>query len=1086
MLLEEALAGSGRGSGSGIGNNNNNNNNSNGRMDFLLSPHDAALALLSFLRDELPAGGTVAERRFVGLFPLIVDRVFGEWNAAPSSPSPSVSSPSTTSSPATSSSGGGTTTTPDYRHGEGGWLGRRSAPAVQARRRPPDGGASPSRSPASSSFSSSSSYALEEDPIVRLLRAPPPASSSSTDDDDDDDGRGRRRYAPPTLIDALDAESRRRPDALFGFPLAALSRVAPPTVEAWRAFFLAGWSEMEERGGGGSSAAAAAAGGGGLAGKENAARMLELFLGPRDQPGLRDHFRRLHHLERQQAQPRRGGGFGGQSSPPPTAHSFVGGGRGGATPTKYSSPDPRTPSHGTAARNNADAPGPRLELTMLEYYLLLFVRFPLSNTTWTSVAGGGGPTAKTTNAVGVALATTPSPFYGRRVYRHLFAGYLNWYLPHGRDRGGGGGGGRRPAAAASSGPATPGAIPGASDTRPPASLAFFRDRESELFLRLLIELWIEGPNVAPTTSDAVSRRRRVRSSSSSSREGGTIGDDLVTLRDSLELARPVPNVVVVAPPSEVMIGVLTLVRHLVSDVSVREMVHEASVALQRRQREEREGDGGDSGGGGGWDGPSGDGRDDVPWPLPPALTVAQPSAYNYIRLGLACGAIHDRSSMFHGALEAWLAWLEPWNYVLKRRAAPVVAPGGSDEESPGPGGSAGEFLRNAAASVSSRRRVEYHPAYRQPKPTSPSEYDPRWESYVVCNAHYYTVPLAIFLRRARELDFSSSDEYPRSLALVQRVLRVYSRGVVNVLNGVMNPRRRADALTTLLFERHGRNMDAYCPPTTKLIDCQPDVTNLLEELYGQYRKRRAGMDILDRMEAKLNALFEGKMGGEEAALENILVQVRCLVQLPLDYQVLPDEDIVSRGLWRFLGLGAKGSTDINSDNSSLTVRGPDGKLTDLGRQELRAGLCKCDPVLTYIGDPMLSRVRSYEIPALVELTVWMSTYLNNNLHLQLTAPPPSPGMYFDDDDVLQKRFREMKQYEEAKLRINLRFLADRRTLVALLVIFFALSCDRPSWTRPSSGLHGLFSRAATEGTSRRGIDSRAGGRSTPRSRRRGG
>ena len=1079
MLLEEALAGSGSGSG-----NNSNNGNINGRRDLLLSPHDAALALLSFLRDELPAGGTVAERRFVGLFPLIVDRVFGEWNAdpypppPPSSSSPSASSPSTTSSPATSSSGGGTTT-PDYRHGEGGWLGRRSAPAVQVRRRPSDGGASPSRSPAPSS--APSSYALEEDPIVRLLRASPPASSSSPDDDDD--GRGLRRYAPPTLIDALDAESRRRPDARFGFPLAALSRVAPPTVEAWRACFLAGWSEMEERGvGGTTTVAASTSAGGGFAGKENAARMLELFLGQRDQPGLREHFRRLHHLERQQAQPRRGGGFGGgRWSPPPPAHSFVvGGGRGGRTPSKYSSPsqmmaDPRTPSsHGTTARNNVDAPVPRLELTMLEYYLLLFVRFPLSNTTWTSAAGGGG-------------ATTPSPFYGRKVYRHLFSGYLNWYLPHGRDRGGGGGGGgRRPAAAAasSSGPATPGARPGASDTRPPASVAFFRDRESELFLRLVIELWIEGPNVAPTTSDAVSRRRRVRSSSSS-REGGTIGDDLTTLRDSLELARPVSDVLVAAPPSEVMIGVLTLVRHLVSDVSVKEMVHEASVALQRRQREEREGDDGDDGG---RDGLSGDGRDEIPWALPPALTVAQPSAYNYIRLGLACGAIHDRSSMFHGALEAWLAWLEPWNYVPKRRAAPVAAnhPGGGGEGSPGPGESAGGFLRNAAASVSSRRRVEYYPAFRQPKPTSPSEYDPRWESYVVCNAHYYTVPLAIFLRRARELDFSSSVEYPRSLALVQRVLRVYSRGVVNVLNGVMNPRRRADVLTTSLFERHGRIMDAYCPPTTKLIDCQPDVTNLLEEFYGQYRKRRAGMGILDRLEAKLNALFEGKMGGEEKALENILVQVRYLVQLPLDYQVLPDEAIVSRGLWRLLGLGAKGSTDINSDNSSLSVRGPDGKLTDLGRQELRAGLCKCDPVLTYIGDPMLARVRSYEIPALVELTVWMSTYLNNKLYLQLAAPPSSPGMYFNDDDVLQRRFREMKQYEEAKLRINLRFLADRRTLVALLVIFFALSCDRPSWTRPSSVLHGLFSRAATEGTSRRGIANRAGGRSTPRSRRRGG
>jgi hypothetical protein len=93
MLLEEALAGSGSGSG-----NNSSNGNINGRGDLLLSPHDAALALLSFLRDELPAGGTVAERRFVGLFPLIVDRVFGEWNADPYPPPPS----SSASPPATS------------------------------------------------------------------------------------------------------------------------------------------------------------------------------------------------------------------------------------------------------------------------------------------------------------------------------------------------------------------------------------------------------------------------------------------------------------------------------------------------------------------------------------------------------------------------------------------------------------------------------------------------------------------------------------------------------------------------------------------------------------------------------------------------------------------------------------------------------------------------------------------------------------------------------------------------------------------------------------------------------------------------
>mmetsp|Transcript_27360 Transcript_27360/g.44895 ORF Transcript_27360/g.44895 Transcript_27360/m.44895 type:complete len:103 (-) Transcript_27360:487-795(-) len=101
-------------------------------------------------------------------------------------------------------------------------------------------------------------------------------------------------------------------------------------------------------------------------------------------------------------------------------------------------------------------------------------------------------------------------------------------------------------------------------------------------------------------------------------------------------------------------------------------------------------------------------------------------------------------------------------------------------------------------------------------------------------------------------------------------------------------------------------MRAFCPPNAwKLVECQLDVTSLLEEVLSQYRKRRAGMDLFDRIDAKVNALFDGKIGSQEAALENLLSQVRYLVNLPLDYQVLPEEPRATRGfaLWRLLGLG---------------------------------------------------------------------------------------------------------------------------------------------------------------------------------------
>jgi hypothetical protein len=342
----------------------------------------------------------------------------------------------------------------------------------------------------------------------------------------------------------------------------------------------------------------------GTVGKENATRILILLQCPphRDQRKLMDHFRRSSSQsgvadQQRQWQHHRLGGFGGKSPPPPAAdRSFTP----SRSPPSQMMSDPRTPSYGLVSTNYRVA---AVELTMLEYYLFLFVRFPLSNTTWSD---GDRPSS----------SSSSSPCYGRRVYRHLLAGYIEYYLPRG--------GGRRPS---------------------------FRDRTSELFLRLIVELWMEGPNVAPTTLDATSRRSRVRASSSTTTTTSFREDD-PTLRDSLELARPVHPHVVVSPPSQVMDGVLTLVRHLVSSMSLREMVHETSGALQRRQREEREGDlricddGVDEDN----DGFGGGIRDDVPWPLPPALEVVQPSAYNYIRLGLACGSIHDRTSMFHAGM----------------------------------------------------------------------------------------------------------------------------------------------------------------------------------------------------------------------------------------------------------------------------------------------------------------------------------------------------------------------------------------------------------------------------------------------------
>lgn len=1063
MLLEEALA---VGGGGGVN-------------DPLISPHDEALAILSFVRDELPAGGTQAEKRFVRLVPLIADRVFGAWNigygAAGAGGSPGGGGASPGARMTSTSPGGSTYSSPigvgagataggtggvagangrDYRHADGGWLGLAS---------PPRGGyghggngnggdnnsspstASPSRTPPPAQ---QQQQPLERDPIVRLLRAPP-----------------TRGGGEPTLIDALSAESSRRPSVQFTLPLAALMSAATGARTVPGAEGDDGWTaclrdELEREageGGGGSADVTGLAPSGRTTttwgGKENAnvARILLHLLtaGPRDQLDLRSYAHRTCHQRPQQGPGPRHSPLKPQS---PLMNRRIGNVNAGY----------RTPNNGGGggiggAHHHPDE-GPSLALTMLEYYLFLFVRFPLANTVWAEQSEDlrrrqTGYQRQQNQHVGMRRSSMPPP-YGQRVYSHLYSGYLNYYLGQGREYDTG---------RLGVGQNCFDHVAVVSDDDPSSAVGP-SSRTSELFLRLIIELWIDsggsGGVTSSSTEDAASRYRRLRGHAPPSSPDTPLPRP--SLRDSLELAQPLSSRRrYEPPPPRAQICVLALARHLVSDMSVKELVAGVSGSVQRRQREERGGSGAaanappsplvDDGNARGRGSAASPGQDEgravsSDWCLPPAMTATQPSMFNYVRLGLACGAIHDRSSVFHRALETWLVWLEPWNYVTKRRHIPLARSGSSGGAEAGGRrvGAAGEFLRNAAATVSSHahhRPMEYYPSYVAPKPTSPSAYSSRWEAYVVSNAHFYTVPLAIFLRRARELDFSSTGEYRRSLTLVQRVLRVYCKSVVNVLNSVLN--RRADAMTMSLFALHKTNMGEFCPPSDwKLVELQLDATNLLEEVFGQYQKRRAGMDFFDRMEAKLSALFDGKIGSEEAALDTLLSQVRYMVSLPLEYQVLPEEPQAARGfgLLRLLGLGQNDIPPADADTGYVNVpeRGADGMLTDLGRQQIYAGLRKCDPLdVRYIGDPMLARVKSYEIPALVELTVHVSNYLNRKLGL-VSDHAEVGGDGIEGDDALIKHYREMQRYEKVVFRVNLRFLADTRNTIFIAAIVWWL------------------------------------------------
>ena len=981
MLLEEALSSGGA--------------STDDKSAPSLPPADGALALLSFLRDELPAGGSSAEKRFLRLFSLIVDRVFGELNRpqlqSPASPG-SITSPggSTYSSP-TSTDTNNNNVSGDgklYHHRDGGWLTLVNTP------KPTGASSTATASPSPSSLSLTStqqkqSQSLENDPIFKLLRAPIKNNDLYS-------------QQQPTLLNALSAESIHHPQIKFKLPLGALSPLFKDLVQDWKKCYLQEMERTNQNAAMGRTAArgpfasstntattnANSATIEGLSGKENVTRILYHLLlnGPNEQVEMKKYFQSGGDGNVLQQQSRN------QLSSPRAA--FI-------TPMKQQSQSqrntPRASSNNTAHNKNNE---PNIDLTMLEYYLFIFLRFPLANLEWELQH------QDQLRRMRYGTATTP---YGQRVYSHLMSSYMKYYLPHGGEY-------QKPDG---SGPQRD----GMADVSSP-----LLDRNAELFLRLVIEFWVEGQVSPPTFAEGIQRYRNGRSaflSTSSSSTSSSSSSLNPTLRDSLELTQPSKKYV--SPQSQIQIGVLKLVRHLVSDVRVRNMVKQASMACQRRQIDEREGR------------VTIDDNAKISWCLPPAMTTTQSSILNYIRLGLACGSIHDRRSIFHRALEAWLVWIEPWNYVMKRRA--VVVNGGGKNSASSATYRAGEFLRNAAATVSSHR-VEYYPAYVSPKPTSASTYSSQWEAYIVSNLNLYTVPLAIFLKRARELDFSSTNEYPRSLALVQRVFRVYSKQVVSVLNTVLN--RRADTLSASLATMHRDNLKAFCPPSSwTLIDCQPDATNLLEEVFSQHQKRKNEMDVFDRIEVKLNALFSGHVGSDEAALQALLSQVRYLMHLPQDYQVLPEEPHSSRGWLRFLGFGSRKDGSLLVENLLFPERDAFGKLTDEGRAQIYSGTRKCNPIdVHFVGDPLLARVKSYEIPCLVELTVQVSNYLNRKLGFVSEEDSVSDGQN-SDGDLLSKHYQEMERYKKTLFRINLRFLADSRNIIFAFVLWWILGTVGP-------------------------------------------
>ena len=483
------------------------------------NPAEVALAMLSYVQVELTAGGTAAESRFYGLFEPLCDRIFG----------PLVRVKGTTQSGADNNYNISLNKRDFYRHKENGWLSERSPWSLNSTmpRNHANSTASLARPSAGSTKQSGSS--IESDPVVKLLGT---AGKQLTPDP-----------LPQALIEAISSESVNRPGWGFIFPLDAL----PETLrESWLATLQNPLPTRE------------------LTCTENTRKLLTKLIrrGPLEQHDLikfcQEKAQNTQHSSMMKLSPR---GF----------HSSVGMQNSVAkSPIKTSSEEIK----------NGERHRPKVILSMLEYYLMLFLNFPSVKST-----------AKITPAPqGYASSSITVPSqkqtYGETVYNYLLRKYLHHFLPYEKE-------GLRDIKLAS------------------------ENSESELFLRIIVSLWLEAHgNVKPTSAvlEAIMDRRA---------RSGQLAPPSFDLDNAYDLV-----VVHYEPPvAQAQRGLCSVVVHVILDpalskYAIRENDWKPSAAME---------------------------------------TMTQPFL-NYIRASFRHASIHQQeSSPFFGVLDAWLMWLEPWN-----------------------------------------------------------------------------------------------------------------------------------------------------------------------------------------------------------------------------------------------------------------------------------------------------------------------------------------------------------------------------------------------------------------------------------------
>ena len=347
--------------------------------------------------------------------------------------------------------------------------------------------------------------------------------------------------------------------------------------------------------------------------------------------------------------------------------------------------------------------------------------------------------------------------------------------------------------------------------------------------------------------------------------------------------------------------------------------------------------------------------------------------------------------------------------------------------------------------ASTRQRTQMYAVNSVPKPNESSKYSPAWESYVAANLHFYLVPLAIFLRRARELDFAGND-FQKSMGHLQRVTRVFSPQLVNTIDALLDNQKATEKLREVV-EQHEENLGEFCPIRSKdgenakmwnLDMLQEGMHNLLEEIVVQHRKTVGEQDFFERLGARFErffARFEGEGSrAEELAIPKLIQRAAVIVKFPKDYEVVPStkrKDGLLRGLSNLTGNG-----DISASESNFSPeREHTGFITEKGREQILHGTRMCNAMdINFLGDPMFARPKSHEIKFLVKWALHLSNKLNVYFGLYV---PRQCSLYGEESmSTAEQLAKEGEQVNKIGLfRFNLRFVANTSNWLVMFVMW---------------------------------------------------